>query len=127
MGLFQDTCEPRYFTESAMGAGSQFEKWICPSSSLGCLNSSVSDRLRSSPYRDASTCRCFKYSSTTWVLMPNKKVSSAYSRSYTGFPTDQVFVGIPCFKSLSSTSESMAERTITNRQGLRGLPCLIPV
>ena len=39
---------------------------------------------------------------------------------------DQVLVGVPCLRSVSSTSFRMTVKRIMKRYGLSGHPCLIP-
>ena len=48
VGFSHATCEPRYFTVSAMGTGSPCVNLTCPSNNLGWRSSSVFVKLRKS-------------------------------------------------------------------------------
>ena len=92
-GFVHVTIDPRYLILSLAGVGvlSMNAGGVV---GVGGCRYSVLVKLRNNPYRVAAACTLRRYSST--AVTPNSRVSSAYSRSYTGFPTDHVFGGPLC-------------------------------
>ena len=109
-----------------VGTGSPDLNTILLLSCPGWMRRSLLDMFKVSAYSIASCSKARNIDSSCGVAIPNSKVSSAYSMSNIGLPTDQVFVGVPVRSSRFSVSCIRTVRSKINKYGLRGQPCRIP-
>ena len=93
-GVVHDIMAPRYLDSWVVGPGSPSAKELMRS--VGDLTrSSVFSLLRDMLYKEAFTSTACRNSCNLFKVTAIRAVSWAYSRSYTGFPTDQLLHGTP--------------------------------
>ena len=115
----------KFFTTSTTSTGAPEEKKT--GSVCGVKDRiSVLVSFRLIPYLEASCSNPVRNACICGMVNDINSVSSAYSRSYVGRPTDHVLQGWPVRRRCSSRSAIITDKTITKRYGLRGQPCLIP-
>ena len=123
-GLLKEIMEPRYFTTSTTSTGSPEEK---NTGSVCGVEDRISVFISFSliPYPEASCSSPVRNACICGMVKDINKVSSAYSKSYVGRPTDHVLQGWPVRRRCSSRSVIISDKTITKRHGLSGHPCLM--
>ena len=95
-GFFHVIMEPKYLTCSVVGTAVWSENRSLGSGRSGWSRNSVLIVLRCIPYSAAWCSRALKMDCSCGMVRASRRVSSAYSRSLTGYPSDQVLVGTPC-------------------------------